>query len=314
MYIIVFKQLVIMLVICVLSFGFSKRNKFSGRETSFLSRLLLYFVNPCLILNSFNMAYSREKLVQLLFVIVVCAVLHLLFTVIVLLTLNSHTEEGKALDGLERIGVVFTNCGFIGIPLINGVFGTGGVFYLMGYLAVFNIYLWMFGEYQMSRRFNLKKVLTNPNVLAVLAGIVLFCMPFTLPELISKPLGYISEMNTALSMTLLGMLFACFKKTGSVSYTKRVVWVALLRLVVSSLVSLALLYFIARLFPRLPNLREMLFVIYIASLCPIGMSVSTFACVFGKDASYAGLMVSVTSVCCIITVPAFVKLAELLLP
>ena len=279
-----------------------------------MSRLLLYFVNPCLILNSFNMAYNREKLLQLLFVIAVSLCVHLLLIALSLACIRSRKEKARQLDGLERVGVVFTNCGFIGIPLINGVFGQGGVFYLMGYLAVFNICLWIFGEYQMSHRFALKKVLLNPNVLAVLAGLVLFCLPFTLPELVSKPLAYISDMNTALSMTLLGMLFATFKKTGELPYTKRLVWVAVLRLVISSLIVLAFLYAACRLFSGMGNLHTMLFVVYIASLCPIGMSVSTFACVFGKDASYAGLMVSVTSVLCVVTVPAFVRIAELLLP
>mgnify|MGYP003305346482 CR=1 FL=1 len=37
------------------------------------------------------------------------------------------------------IAIAFTNCAFIGIPLIEGVLGSEGVFYLLGYIVVFNI-------------------------------------------------------------------------------------------------------------------------------------------------------------------------------
>jgi malate permease and related proteins len=312
MYFLVFKQLAIMLLIVVLSFFFSRRNKFGETESQFLSRLLLYFVNPCLIVNAFNIPYNAAKMKQLIFIIVISVFIHLLLTLVVTLCVRSKTESGRVLDGLDRVGVVFTNSGFIGIPLINGVFGSGGVFYLMGYIVVFNVYLWIYGEYQMSGRIVWKKVITNPNVLAVIAGLVLFCVPAVLPEMLGKTLSLISDLNTALSMILLGLLFAGFRKSeGSVSYTSRIVRVAVLRLIVSSVVVLAFLYVVYRLFPGMADIREMLFVVYIASLCPVGMSVSTFACVFKKDASYTSLMVSVTSVLCIVTVPAFVKLAEL---
>lgn len=299
------KQLLTMLIICVLSFLFSRKNKFTDRESQFVSRLLLYFVNPCLIVNAFNFSFNMEKFFQLGFMIAASFAVHLLFTVLVMIFLH---------DDIERLGVIFTNSGFIGIPLIRGVFGSTGVFYLMGYLAVFNIYLWTFGEYRMSHKFSLKKIITNPNVIAVTVGIIVFCLPFKLPSVIASPLGYISDLNTALSMVLLGMLFASYKNESGSSYSVGVIRVTAMRLVVCSVVTVALIVIVWKVFQSVPNVREMLFVVLIASLCPIGMSVSSFACIFGRDASYAGLMVTATSVGCVITIPLFVKVAELLIP
>lgn len=313
MYLTVLKQLITMLAISLLAFAFSRRNKLGSPESGFLSRLLLYFVNPCLIFNSFNKEFDIQKLKELAFVILLSLLMHLVMTLIVSLFIRSRKEDAKQLDGLEKVGIVLTNCGFIGIPLINGVFGQDGIFYLTGYLAVFNIWLWTYGEYQMSRSFRIKKVLTNPNVLAVLSGLLLFCLPVTLPDVVAKPLSYISEMNTALSMFLLGLLFASFKKTGNAPYTRRVIKVCLLRLVACPVVCLILLLIIWKLFASGAGLRTEVFVVFISCLCPVGMSVSSFACLFGKDASYSSLMVLSTSALCIISVPSFVRLAELLL-
>lgn len=313
MYLTVLKQLLIMLVISLLAFLFSRKNRFGSSESAFLSRILLYFVNPCLIFSSFNRAFDMQKLQELAFVILLSLLLHLVMMAVVSICIRSKGEAERNLDSLEKVGIVFTNSGFIGIPLINGVFGQEGVFYLTGYLAVFNACLWTYGEYQMSRKFSLKKVLTNPNVLGVLFGLLLFCLPVTLPEIIAKPLSYISEMNTALSMFLLGLLFASFKKTGDSPYTRRIVKVSLLRLVVCPLICLLLVIAVWKLFAQGHSLRMELFVAFIASLCPVGMSVSSFACVFDKDASYASLMVLVSSALCILSVPTFVRIAELLI-
>lgn len=313
MYITVFKQLIIMLLISVLSYAFSRKKQFSSKAADFLSQIMLFFVNPCLIFSSFNREFDVQKLRELAFVILLSIAAHLLMTVLVTVFIRSKNAADRTLDGIDKVGLVFTNSGFIGIPLIYGVFGQDGVFYLTGYLAVFNIYLWTYGEYQMSHSFKPKKIITNVNVLAVLLGLVLFCMPFTLPEVIAKSLGYISEMNTALSMFLLGLLFATFRKNERVSYTGRVIRVILVRLVACSIVNLLLVYVVWRFTPLGASYVTELFVVYIASLCPVGMSVSSFACIFKKDASYAGLIVLTTSVLCVVSVPLFVRLAELLM-
>lgn len=314
MYLTVLKQLLIMLAISLFAFVFARRNKFGSAESGFLSRLLLYFVNPCLIFSSFNKEFDVQKLKDLAFVILLSLLLHMIMTVVVSILIRPKEKDPEQLGGLEKVGIVMTNCGFIGIPLINGVFGQDGIFYLTGYLAVFNIWLWTYGEYQMSHSFRIKKVLTNPNVLAVLCGLVLFCLPVTLPDVVAKPLSYISEMNTALSMFLLGLLFASFRKSGDAPYTRRIVKVCLLRLIVCPLVCLLFLLAIWKLFAGGAGLRTEVFVVFISCLCPVGMSVSSFACLFGKDASYSSLMVLSTSALCIISVPSFVRLAEFLMP
>ena len=61
MYILVIKQLVIMLLIAALSFFVSRKFKFGENEKQFVSKILLFFINPCLILNQFNIDFEAEK-------------------------------------------------------------------------------------------------------------------------------------------------------------------------------------------------------------------------------------------------------------
>ena len=123
MYVLVMKQLLTMFLIALGGFIFAKAFKVNEEHQKFLSKLLLYFINPFMVIKSFNLEFDGDKLVQLGFVVLVAIVIHLImiFTGII-----SSREQ------VDRIAVCFTNCGFIGIPLILGVFGDTGVFYLMG--------------------------------------------------------------------------------------------------------------------------------------------------------------------------------------
>ena len=312
MYLIVLKQLGVMAVIALAGFAAAKAFGFGKKEQTFVSKLLLYVINPCLILHTFDQPFDKDRFKELLVVIAVSVAAHLLLMLLAVLTCRSRTEEGKKLDALDKISVVFTNCGFIGIPLINGIFGQGGTFYLMGYIAVFNICLWTLGYYIISGKVKLAKVVTNPNVLAVLLGMIIFCIPYRLPDFIASPLTYIGEMNTATSMILLGMLFANFSRgeTPLSNYVLRLVKVCSLRLVASFFVMLFVCWAASRLFSGMQNIHLMTFVVFIASLCPVGMSVSSLAVIFDRDESYASMIVALTSALCLLTLPLSVAIAE----
>ena len=341
MYLLVMKQLITMLLIVLSGFIFAKSFKVGDKEQKFLSKMLLYFINPCLVVSSFNLDFDPLKLKQLGFVAAISLVIHGLMILVGLAFTLSKDKTKRDLNILDRVGTAFTNCGFVGIPLIRGVFGDEGVFYLMGYLIIFNLLIWTYGYHQLSGTINLKKIITNPNIIAVCIGIVIFCLPVTLPEFVAKPISMIGDLNTATSMILLGILFADFKKpeiskpvltendqeqavgeetkASGAFFALRIAKFSLVRLVVCALVNLLILALIFKglsslqVFSCLGNveaMRMMLFVVLICSMCPAATSISSLACVLDKDTSYASLMVTITSVVCMVTIPTFVALAE----
>ena len=312
MYFTVFKQLAIMALIAVVGFSVTKIFKFGKTEQQFFSKILLYVVNPCVIFNIFNVEYSSDRLKELSVAFLLSWVAHIALTVIAIIFCRSKKPELRDLDYLDRIAVVFTNSGFIGIPLINGVFGQAGAFYLMGYLAVFNMYLWTFGDYMVTRKMQPLKIITNPNIIAVVAGIIFFCIPGQLPDIIASPVKHISDTNAAVSMLLLGMLFATFKKpSGSFKeFVLRIAKTTFIRLVLSAVVMFFIAWAAISLFGSMQIIRLISYVVFIAALCPVGMSVSSLAVVFNRDESYSSMLVAVSSAMCILTLPLSVAIAE----
>ena len=320
MYILVAKQLVIMSLLAIVSFIFSKKNNYGKRESEFLSRLLLFVISPCMIFNTFNIPFSSEKLSALRYS-VGCGVMTLVFMIAMsLLVIHSKTEAGKSRDCLDKMGFVFSNAGFIGIPLINGVFGSEGVFPLMGYIAVFNVFLWTFGYYTVNKHLGIKKIFTNPNVIAIITGIVFFLLPFQMPDVLTQTIRYLGNMNTPISMIILGLLFSDFKRPQKLEHTpsKRVARTIIFRLIILPFLLLALyktiLLTIVPVFAlNAENLKQVMMIIFIAASCPVGMNVANFAVIYDKDESYASLLVSISSVLCVVSLPLMVRFAEIIL-
>ena len=291
-----------MIIITLAGYIFARIAKVTDEQQKFMSRLLLYFINPFLVFNSFNMEFSWHKFGQLWFAAFIALILH---GVMILLGILSSKEK------IDRVAVAFTNCGFVGIPLIRGVFGDEGVFYLMGYLIIFNVLIWTYGYYQFSGTTNVKKIITNPNIIAVMLGIILFCVPVKLPEFIQKPIVMIADINTPMAMLLLGILFARFEFDRT--YIKRLVKTVLFRLVIASLCNLVIILVAYKIFAGVQDIKMMLFAIYICSMCPVATTIPGLAVVFDHDKSFASLVVTVTSLFCIVTIPSFVALAEFII-
>ena len=311
MYQLVLNQLIVMALIALAGFVFARIVKVSDKEQKFLSKLLLYFVNVCLIIDSFNMEYDAQKFRRFLFAGLIALIIHLSMIFVSFLLTHSKNAENRSYNHIDRLAMVLTNCGFIGIPLIKGTLGNAGVFYLMGYLTVFNILAWTWGLYQMSGTISLKKIIVNPVILSAVFGILLFLMPFTLPEPVIRPIKMIGDCNTALAMVMVGILFADFHFSSK--YTVRLIKAVLGRLVLCPLIALLIIFAFWKMNLNVSDARTILFVILICASCPTATTVPGLAALFDKDAAYASLTVSVSSLLCIFSVPAFVALAEQLL-
>lgn len=316
MELLVIRQLAIMLIIAVSGFAVTKAFKFSKTEQQYVSKTLLYFINPCLILGNFNRDFNAAELKSFLDVLLYAFAVHFIMIAIALIFVRSKNKEAKDLDCLDRIAVVFTNCGFIGIPLIQGVFPGRpiAVFYLIAFLAAFNIFLWTFGYFMVCGKINFKKIITNPNIIALVTGLLIFIAPFKLPSVLANGkngvIDFISSMNTATSMILLGMLFANYKSSSVKNIAGRLVRLCLLRYLVTGIVMFFVTLLVLKNFSSVSDIRMKCYVVYIASLCPVGMSVSSFAVVFNKDESYSALLVLATSALCVVTLPVSVFLLE----
>ena len=185
MFILIMNQLIKMLFIMILAFLCYRLHIINQEGNRNFSNLLLMVVNPCLIITVFQTDYDPSLVRGLLAAFAVAVIAHVIgFFIAHFLVPEKKNPE----YALERFAAAYSNCGFIGIPLINSVLGSKGVFLLTAYMTVFNILTWTHGLILLNGKFSAKRLkegLLAPIVVCTVIGVILFFLQIRIPSLLN---------------------------------------------------------------------------------------------------------------------------------
>ncbi len=288
-------------LILFVSAALVKTHVFRADYSKPLSGIVLYFVTPCVIFNSFQKELTSEVRQGLLVAIVLAVVFQLLF----FLVSEILRRVWKATE-VERASIVFTNAGNLIIPLVSYVLGPEWVIYVSGYILVFNVMFWTVGirMYDGQSTFSIRRILLNPNILAIIAGLLLLFTGLHLPAPVSIAFEDVAAMIGPLSMMITGMIVGG-KKISELFANRRIFGVLLFRMVVCSGLAVLLAVLCSR--SGLPFLGKTFVMIpLLSALAPSASNVNVVAILYDKDAPYASAINILTTLCCIVTIPLWI--------
>lgn len=280
------------------------------RSVKALTDVVLYFVTPCMLIKSFmDIPFSIEKLKELLLALLISLLIHV---GMILLSFPLIRDADDSRQRMLRFAMIFSNAGYMGLPLQQALLGSDGAFFGSAYIAVFNITVWTYGLFLMSgnkKDISPKKALLSPGVIGVAIGLVLFLLPlvwegFTLPAILASPVGHLAALNTPLPMLIIGYYladidFKALLKDGKSFY------VMLLRTVGIPLLTLGILY--------LCGVRGTLLVSITVSVCTPTAAITTmFATKYNREPAVSCNIVSVSTLMTVVTMPLIVGLAGML--
>lgn len=159
------------------------------------------------------------------------------------------------------------------------------------------------------KRLELKKILTNINMIAILCGILLFLLQIHLPGPIDSAVRSLGAMIGPLAMLVAGMLIAGTTLKEVIAYP-HIAMVTALRLVGVPFLILILLKY-SGLAGLAENGSQILLVTLLATITPSASTITQMAQVYGKDARYAGAINVMTTLLCMISMPLMVYLYQL---
>ncbi len=112
-----------------------------------------------------------------------------------------------------RFGIIFSNSGFMGIPVMKATFGEIGAFYGAFFVITFHIVLWTYGMYVLSKgRTDIKvkplNMLVNYGTIPVIIGIILYLLPFDMPVAVKQAMSMLSSICAPGSMIIVGSIIA----------------------------------------------------------------------------------------------------------
>lgn len=282
--------------------GFFKENAIDG-----IVNVLILVVTPCLIVDVFQRPFDPSMLKGLGYAFVLAVFIHVVLIVLSKFVVRHRDENVRR---PLRLAAVFSNAGFMGIPLEQAILGDAGVFYGVVYIVVFNLFMWSWGLRTMCAagnreqgRGNRAKMIVNPGTVGLALGAPFFFLSVKLPAVIGVPLHHMANLNTPLAMIVIGYALAGaeFEKVlraGSVYVA------TLVRLVICPLLVIAALY------PFRHALdRNMMLAMTVAASAPVAAMVSMFAQKFGRDVDVSVAVVSGTTLLSILTMPVVIAFA-----
>ena len=279
-----------------------------------LSKLIVQVFVPCYMLtNVLNKVGTRENLVQILASFPIP-----LATVLLGLVLGLGAAKALGIKAPRRgvfINVMtFTNCVFIGFPIVTSLFGdeaaAAGMVYYMANTTCF----WTIGvsllredgghEEPIFSKAGLKK-LVSPPLMGFFAGVVMVVLGLGLHPVLAGPIGQLGAMATPLAMVFVGCILrnADWKK---LRLSRDLVLVVLFRFVICP----ALVLVLVRLLP-IPQLYRRVF--FIMSAMPAMTQLSVMCKESGSDVEFASLLIAVTTVLSIFLIPVYTVVVTLLL-
>lgn len=266
-----------------------------------LANLVLYIATPCVIVKSCIREFDPAMLWGFLTVIAVAAVTHGLLILLAKVVFRDKEEDRRR---VFRVATVFSNAGYMAIPLQQAILGDVGVFYCAAYVIVFNVFLWTYGLAEMSgeSRLSVKKILLNPGVIGVVVGLLLFVLPIPVPALMVDGIGHLAALNTPVPMLIVGYYLAQTDLLAALKDGRS--WLCMaLRLLAAPAVALGGLL--------LCGVRgDLLTSCMICIATPVATACTMFATRFDRNPRLSVNLVSLSTLLSVVTLPLMVALTN----
>ncbi len=282
------------LILILTGYALAKIKMLNGEFRNYLTDFVINFILPCNIIKSFLMEFNGQIMRDCLAVCVVSAVTQVL-SLILGKAMYRHTDKMK--QPSLQYGTMVSNAGFLGNPIVEGLFGAQGLLYASIYLIPQRIMMWSAGItcFTGSRgKGVLKKVLTHPCIVAVGIGIVLMVTQLQIPVWLDKPLSLAAGCNTALSLIVIGGILAEVNPRSIVN--KTALYFCLIRLIVIPLAVLGSCL-CAGFDPLVVKTSTVL------AGMPAPLTMAIMASKYGSDEKFAVSLVFLSTILSMITIP-----------
>jgi len=256
--------------------------------------LCLYITLPFNIVNAFLGTFEWNMLITS-GIVILLSIGYNIISIFISGFLFKKEEERK--QKTLRYGTIVSNGSFLGNPVIEGVYGTTGLFYAALFMLPVRVVVWTVGVsvFLKGHKENvIKKVLTHPCMIAMYVGAFFMFTGIHLPQFLTNTISGISNSNTPLSMMLVGMMLAEIEPKGLIN--KTMVFYTVVRLVGIP----AIIFAVTAFLPIDPMLRG---ITIIMAGMPTPITTALLASKYGGDETCATGMIFLSTIASMVTLP-----------
>ena len=260
-----------------------------------LTDLLIYIFLPANIISSFNMKFTLEIFIKFTLVLLF-ACLAQLVCLIYSKTLYNRNENRK--KKVLQYATICSNAAFLGLPIIEGIYGIEAVMYASIAMVPQRIVMWSSGISCFTKAETpmkvFKRVALHPCIIAVYIGILYMISPLKFPLPLEYTIKNIGNCTLSISMILIGTMLGEIEDIKSI-FSWLLVKFTVIRLILIPLSALV----ICKLF----NLDYMgTGVVVLLSGMPAGTTTAILASKYDGDYIFASKVIVFSTVMSIFTI------------
>lgn len=306
--ILLMQQIVQLFLMIFMGYLIVKTGLVRDDDSKVLSKIILYLIVPCVIINAFQVDYTTDTVKGLLIAFAASVM-----TQVILLVVISVAGKLLHLNEVEVASVYYSNSGNLIVPIVTFILGQEWVLYGCVFMSVQLVFLWTHCKKIISREasYDWKKIILNINMISIFIGVILFFTKIRLPEIIGNTLASVGTMIGPASMIVTGMLFAGMNLK-QIFANKRVYFITFLRLIAVPLIALVLIKF-SNLASFSADGNKIMLIVFLAIITPSASTVTQMCQVYGNDSRYASAINVMTTLLSIITMPVMVMLFQIII-
>ena len=299
---VIFERMLMLLAMMGLGFLSYKMKWLEDLSYKKLSEVVVNIFNPALVINgaltaveagSSDMGLIKQNL---MFVIIY-------FTVNVIVSIPVSMLLGKE-EGQKNVFslmTIFSNVGFMGIPVISSIYGEGSIIYITFYILAYNLLLYTLGTFIAQRslpkeeRESGLKGLLNIGTICSLIAIIIFFSGIKFNDTVLTFFDYVGNATIPLSMMVIGASVARLPYKEIFSG---------IRVYAFAAISLLVMPIIASFLFRGLKQNDVIFGVFIIMFgLPVGSIVTMVIKKYGGDESLCSRATIITTLLSIITIP-----------
>lgn len=301
----IFQQMLVLIAMMAVGYFVYRKGWISEITEQQLSKMVVNIFNPALVISGVlgrtdaeSQAGIFENMHGVLFYYIIVVALGYAGSWMIRPKRDEKTQY--------QLMFVFSNVGFMGIPVISALYGKNCVIYITFYILAYNLLLYTYGisvarKSGGSRTGTVQKVrevirsLMNPGVAACIVAIVIFSLQIPMPDPAVTFFDYVGNTTIPLSMIIIGISVAKMSLKPIFSHGKMYLFCALKQLAVPVLAAVLFR----------PLFRdEMLFGIFVLMLSmPVGSIVTMISREYGSGETVCSQGIILSTLLSVITIP-----------
>lgn len=272
------------------------------------SRLVINVTNPCLIITSV-ITSSRMEDSSLLTAVFLSAIVYYLLMPFIGKGLARLAGAGPDKRAEYECMLIYSNIGFIGLPVAGAVLGKEAILYIAIFSTIFNIHFFAYGILVLREggRFQWKQLKSciNPGTIASVLAVIFYLWNVTLPDVVLSAMTSIANVTTPMAMMIIGSSLAGYNLAAMLRNKELYVY-SFFRLLLLPVATI----FAAKYLLTDPLLQG---AIVLISAMPAASTVVMSRKDLGKDATFCSMGIAFSTFFCVVTIPIVVAIMNLII-